>query len=108
MKQLHALTLKVLDVFYLRRRHIHAKLENLSTEDVEKKTSTSVAMAAIETDQMLLAAAIITAAGFILGQSQTKHISGQLSQITCIVGEDIINFASILLEEVFTDDSCLV
>lgn len=101
-KHLHALALKVLDVFYLRRREIHTKLEKLSVHNAERK---DVAMAAIETDKMLLAAAIITAAGFVLGQSQTKHIAGQLSQVTCIVSEDIITFASILLEEVFTDNS---
>lgn len=105
-KHLHALSLKVLDVFYLRRRHIHSKLEQLSSCE-ENKTPPDITMAAVETDKMLLASAIITAAAFILGQSQTKLISSKLSQITCIVSEDIITFASILLEEVFMDDSKL-
>jgi hypothetical protein len=104
-KHLHALSLKVLDLFYLRRRQIHTKLKQLSSSH-DEKTPTAT-MAAVETDKMLLAAAIITAAAFILGQSQTKLISNKLSQITCIVSEDIITFASILLEEVFTDDSKL-
>lgn len=103
-KHLHALSLKVLDLFYLRRRQIHTKLKQLSSSYDNKKTPPDVTMAAVETDKMLLAAAIITAAAFILGQSQTKFISNKLSQITCIVSEDIITFASILLEEVFTDD----
>lgn len=110
-KHLHALSLKVLDVFYLRRRQIHAKLEHLSAQgqnQVENTTpSDDATMVAVETDRMMLASAIITAAAFILGQSQTKLVSDKLSQITCIVSEDIITFASILLEEVFTADSKL-
>lgn len=106
-KQLHALSLKILDLFYLRRRQIHTKLEHLSSSCEEKKTPPDITMAAVETDKMMLAAAIITAAAFILGQSQTKLISNKLSQITCIVSEDIITFASILLEEVFNDHSKL-
>lgn len=106
-KHLHALSLKVLDVFYLRRRQIHSKLEQLSSSCEEKRTPPDITMAAVEADKMLLASAIITAAAFILGQSQTKLISSKLSQITCIVSEDIITFASILLEEVFMDDTKL-
>ena len=108
-KHLHALSLKILDIFYLRRKQIHAKLENLSTQELGRMSCVEdvVALAAVETDKMLLAASVITAAGFILGQSQTKLISSQLAQITCIVNEDIITLASILLEEVFTDDSSL-
>lgn len=107
VKQLHALALKILDVFYLQRRQIHDKLKQMfnSVQGIERKGSDSF-MIAVEMDKMLLASAIITAAGFILGQSHTKHISSQLSEITCIVSDDIINFASILLEQVFTEDSC--
>ena len=112
-KPLHALSLKVLDVFYLQRRQIHKKLEQLSVQDGDKKMPPSDnsngcrAVVAVDMDKMLLASAIITAAAFILGQSQTKLISSKLSQITCIVSEDIITFASILLEEVFMDTSRL-
>ena len=75
--------------------------------DADRKVGVDVVMATVENDQMLIASAVITAAGFILGQSHTKHISSQLSQITCIVDEDIIDFASILLEEIFTEDCSL-
>ena len=104
-KHLHALALKILDVFYLRNRQVRAKLNSMAVH--ESSQESRVATPTVEMDKMLLAAAIITAAGFILGQSHTVQIAGQLSQITCIVSEDIITFASILLEEVFTDDSSL-
>jgi len=104
VKHLHALSMKILDIFYLRRQSVLEKLEHLSVPNPAKSIGTDMVMATVENDQMLLASAIITAAGFILGQSKTKHISSQLSQITCIVDEDIISFASILLEEIFTVD----
>ena len=107
VKHLHALSLKILDIYHLRRSQIRAKLEHLSVPDADSKVGVDVVMATVDNDQMLLASAVITAAGFILGQSHTRHISGQLSQITCIVDEDIIDFASILLEEIFTEDFSL-
>lgn len=120
-KHLHALSLKILDVFYLCRRRIRAKLNSLSAPPPAGPEQAHEAAAgvrapptdhepsctAVETDKMLLAASIVTAAGFILGQSHTKQVASQLSQITCIVSEDIITFASILLEEVFTENSSL-
>lgn len=109
-KQLHALALKVLDMFYLQRRPIHEKLADLSRmqQEVsaeEEGADLSTSAASIETDQMLLAAAIITAAGFILGQSHAKPISSQLSQITCIIVEDILTFASILVEQILAEQA---
>lgn len=114
-KHLHALSLKILDVFYLRRRQIHAKINSSHSQQQQQEERgrkppeqpQDPVTAAIEADKMLLAASVITAAGFVLGQTHTKQIAGQLSQITCIVSDDIITFASILLEEVLTDDSSL-
>lgn len=107
VKHLHALSLKILDIYHLRRSQIRVKLEHLSMPDGERNVGVDVVIATVENDQMLLASAVITAAGFILGQSHTKHISVQLSRITCLVDEDIIDFASILLEEIFTED-CII
>lgn len=106
-KHLHTLALRILNVFYLRRKQICIKLEQLlATQDGDASISSpSATMAAVETDKMLLAAGIIAAAGFILGQSQeSQNLSNSLSHITCIVSEDITTFSSILLEEIFLDD----
>ena len=104
-KHLHTLALRILNVFYLRRRQICVKLKQLLATQDGDASSPSATMAAVETDKMLLAAGIIAAAGFILGQSQeSQNLSNSLSHITCIVSEDITTFSSILLEEIFLDD----
>ena len=98
-KQLHGISLKVLDVYYIERAAIYEKLFQLSKVDVKDR----VKVAAIEEDSMLLAAAIVSASSFILDRSQSEAITDQLSHITHIVLGDILNFASVLLEEIFTN-----
>ena len=97
-KQLHGISLKVLDVYYIERAAIYEKLFQLSKVDVKDRAK----VAAIEEDSMLLAAAIVSASSFILDRSQSETITDQLSHITHIVLGDILNFASVLLEEIFT------
>ena len=98
-KQLHGISLKVLDVYYIERAAIYGKLFQQSKVDVSKDR---VRVAAIEEDFMLLAAAIVSASSLILDRSQNETITNQLSHITRIVLGDILNFASVLLEEIFT------
>lgn len=98
-KQLHGVSLKVLDVYYIERPSIYEKLFELSKIDASKE---QVRAAAIEEDFMLLAAAIVSASSFILERSQNELITGHLSKITKIVHGDIVNFASILIEQIFT------
>ena len=97
-KQLHGISLKVLDVYYIERAAIYEKLFQLSKVDLSKDR---VRVASIEEDSMLLAAAIVSASSFILDRSQSETITNQLSQITRVVLADILNFASVLLEEIF-------
>lgn len=98
-KQLHGIALKVLDVYYIERGTIYEKLFQLTRVDVTRDQTT---VAAIEEDFMLLAVAVISASSFILDRSQSELITTHLSQITRIVLGDILNFASVLLEEIFT------
>ena len=98
-KQLHGISLKVLDVYYIERAAVYEKLFQLSKVDASKNRAK---VAAIEEDFMLLAAAIVSASSFILDRSQSEFITNHLSHITRIVLGDILNFASVLLEEIFT------
>lgn len=97
VKQLHGVALKVLDVFYLCRSQVFAKLKKLAGSQGENS-------AVLEGDLMLLAAGVIAAAAFVLDQSKSDHVIGHLSRVTCIVNEDILNYASALLEEIVTDE----
>ena len=103
-KHLHALSLKILDIFYLQRSQILSKLKSLSPGELSRRSCSDNDVNMLATDKMLMATAIISTAGFILGQPQTKHISNQLAEMICMEKEDIITIASVLLEEVFARD----
>ena len=98
-KQLHGISVKVLDVYYIERAAIYKKLFQLSKVDATQEHDR---VASIEEDYMLLAAAIISASSFILDRAHSEDITMHLSRLTHIVLGDILNFASVLLEEIFT------
>ena len=98
-KQLHGISLKVLDVYYIERASIYEKLFRHSKVDVNREQGK---VASIEEDSMLLASSVISASSFILDRSQSEIITTLLAQTTRIVVADILNFASVLLEEIFT------
>ena len=98
-KQLHGISLKVLDVYYIERASIYEKLFRHSKVDVNREQGK---VASIEEDSMLLASSVISASSFILDRSQSEIITTLLAQTTRIVVTDILNFASVLLEEIFT------
>lgn len=100
VKQMYGVSLKVLDVFYLCRVRIFAKLR----AGIDQGKGQPPSPSAIEADFMLLATAVITASAFMLDQSNSDYIIGHLSRITCIVAEDILSFASVLLEEVLSEE----
>lgn len=102
VKQLHGIATKILDVFYLQQDNIYARLEESLSEHAEEARSKT--MTAVKMDLMLLSTSVISAAAFILKHSQSEVVTGLLSQVTCIADSDILNFASILLEEIFSDE----
>ena len=99
VKQLHGVSLKILDMFYICREKIISKLMQRATPDSDPTTLRP----ALEADLMLLAAAVIGAAGFILDQTLSDYTIQQLSYIISVVPEDILEFSSILIEEVLSD-----
>lgn len=96
VKQIHWVALKVLDVFFLARKQIFEKLERVFGRGAN--------MAAVEVDLMLLACAVIAAAAFVLDQSKSDAVIQHISGITCVTAQDILNFASVLLEEIMSEE----
>ena len=96
VRQLHGVALKVLDVFYICRHNIvHNRL---------KKVFPNVKLAAtVECNLMLLASAVLATAAYILDQTTFVQIITELSYISCIKSQDIIGYASVLLEEITSD-----
>ena len=98
VKELHGVALKVLDIFYISREQVYSKLVMCCTA-----RGTREPRASLEADFMLLATAIISAAAFTYDQSSSDYIIRQLSQVTCIVEENILDFSSVLIEEILSD-----
>ena len=96
VKQIHGVALKVLDVFLLARKCIFAKLATVF--------GASVKVDVLEADLMLLACALIAAAAFVLDQTKSDAILQFVSGITCISALDVRNFASVLLEEILSEE----
>jgi hypothetical protein len=59
----------------------------------------------LEVDFLLLGGGIIGAAAFILHQPTSDHIVQSLSNISCIVIDDLFNLSAILIEIIMNDDS---
>lgn len=98
VKELYGVTLKVLDVFYISREQVYSKLLVCCMA-----RGTRQSRVALEADFMLLATAIISAAAFTYDQSSSDYVIRQLSQVTCILEENILDFSSVLIEEILSD-----
>ena len=94
VKQLHGVGLKVLDVFYTCSNTIFVKLTGMVYENNKQPV--------IESDLILLASAVIGAAAFVLNQTRSDNIVKAVSQITCIVPDDILDFSALLIENIMT------
>ena len=98
VKQLHGIAFKVLDISYICRHNIiHKRLRKMFTD------SQKVLM--IECNLMLLASAVLATASYILDQSNFALVVLELSHVTCLQTQDIVSYASILLEEITSDQS---
>ena len=97
-KQLHGVAFKVLDVSYISRHNIvHKRLKKMFSD------SWQVLM--IECNLMLLASAVLATAAYILDQLYFAPVVLELSHVTCLQNQDIVSYASILLEEITSDQS---
>ena len=96
VKELYQLCLKILDVFYMCSERIYDSLR-------KDCRLTGTIATNIEADHMLLAAAVIGASVFIHGQSNHDMVISCLSNITCIVFQDIYKFTTVLLKEILMD-----
>ena len=98
VKQLHGVAFKVLDVSYICRNNIvQRRLKRMFAANGDK-------VLMIESNLMLLASAVLATASYILDQSNFALVVLELSHITCLQTQDIVSYASILLEEIMSGD----
>ena len=100
VKHLHGICLSVLEVYYIQRASIYAKLKRISGITSKQKSRATI----VEKDNMLTGTAIIGAAAFILNKRTSDFVIDQLSKITEIVSEDISDFSAVLMEQILSDD----
>ena len=96
VKQLHGVAFKVLDVSYICRNSIVDR--RLGRVFGDGRT-----LQMIESNLMLLASAVLATASYIIDQASFALVILELSHITCLQTQDIVSYASILLEEITSD-----
>ncbi len=104
VKQLHGISLKLLDMFYLTRETVFANFLHL----VQLRNGTKGKMGpmhGLSVDSMILAASIITAASLVLYECiDMQWIVSVLCDIAKVESQDIIDYSWVLMREVFSDD----
>ncbi len=88
VKQLHDISVKLLDIFYLCSQSISERL-------IPHGNKSSVTV-----DLLLIASAIVGAAAFVLNQSSSDDIVRAISDITHIQPDNILDFAALLIEKI--------
>lgn len=103
-KQLHGISLKLLDMFYLSRETVFANFLHF----VELRNCTrgkAKPINGLSVDSMLLAASIITAASLVLYEAiDLQWIVSVICETVEVNTQDIVDYSWVLMKEVFADD----
>ena len=93
--QLYAVVLKLIELIYLIWDEIYGELFNLC--NIQERTTESKRL---EGNYVFVASAAITAASFFVGASHSDQLTSDLSVTTSIPIEDILDFSSVIIEQV--------
>ncbi|KAL9981194.1 hypothetical protein ACROYT_G009865 [Oculina patagonica] len=97
VKLLHDASVKVLDIVYLKFEKIYTKLCMAATgENCIKDGRQNLSV--LTNDLMLLAVSVIGAASYIVNQATSDMVVEQLGLITQIPVDDVLDFATIIIE----------
>ncbi|XP_046564584.1 cyclin N-terminal domain-containing protein 1-like isoform X1 [Haliotis rubra] len=98
VKLYHSTAIKLLYLFNLKRTEIYDKL--YKTACSAETTQLQNRVCEMVSDMLLLGTAVITASAFIMDMSTTDTILENLSLITKIVKDEIVDFATVIVEVV--------
>ncbi|XP_038047122.1 cyclin N-terminal domain-containing protein 1-like [Patiria miniata] len=104
VKILHETSLKVMDLAYLKRGSVYDQLFRVASG---RKTSTPEErekFALVEHDMMLFAMAVIGAASYVTDRTTSDQVINHVGRITCIPTNDILEFATVLVQNLHSDD----
>ncbi|XP_064641984.1 cyclin N-terminal domain-containing protein 1-like [Lineus longissimus] len=105
VKIIHGISLKVLDMFYLRRQKMYSQLYQMATGSSVMSGQDRLNFVAVENDFMLLAVAVIAASSYIIDQQDSDKVIKQLVKITKIPQDDILDFAAILVQDIISEEA---
>lgn len=104
VKVLHNICLKILDVVFLMRDVIYQRLYKFVTGS-EHSTAKRSIFSMVENDDVLLAAAVIGTAAHIACKETHQKVIHHLSYLTKIPTEDIVDLATVLVENILESTS---
>ncbi|CAH1775233.1 unnamed protein product [Owenia fusiformis] len=100
VKVYHDVCTKVLDLVYMNRQMFYDKLYFVATGQPLDDPAKRKRFASVEGDMMLLGTSAIAAATYIVDQSNTDKVVEELSKISKVPTDDILDFATIIVQEV--------
>ncbi|XP_033628956.1 cyclin N-terminal domain-containing protein 1-like [Asterias rubens] len=100
IKILHEISLKVMDLAYLRRNIVYEKLFQVATCESTGYQEDRERFALVEHDAMFFASAIIGAASYVIDKNSSDKVISHVGRITCTPVTDILQFATILVENI--------
>ncbi|XP_046841186.1 cyclin N-terminal domain-containing protein 1-like [Xenia sp. Carnegie-2017] len=98
VKYVHNISVKLLDLVFILHKEIYSKLLFVAAGETSKSVNYRHKLAVLSSDFMLMASAVIAAASFIIDEQVSDKIVAHLSNITQIPEEDILDFATIIVE----------
>ena len=102
VKQLHGISLKMLDLFYLSRESVYSQLVDL----IKVRKCHNEELQGLLVNSMVLAASVVTAASLAIYESlDVKMLIASISEAAEVNSKTITDFAWVLMREVFLDDS---
>ncbi|XP_013417816.2 cyclin N-terminal domain-containing protein 1-like [Lingula anatina] len=100
VKVYHGVGLKVMDLVYIQRREIYDLLFLTALEqDTISETDRNKCIS-LEYDMFLLSSSVISAASYVVDQTNTDKVIDHLSQITKIPTSDILDFATVIVQHI--------
>ncbi|XP_055958358.1 cyclin N-terminal domain-containing protein 1 isoform X2 [Patella vulgata] len=100
VKSYHAVALKVLDVVYLKNTQVYQELFLVIAKQTTPSISNRAAFIQVKCDKMFLAISVLTAAVYIVDQPMTDKVIDHLNKITKRPCDDILDFATVIVQSV--------
>ncbi|ESO95754.1 hypothetical protein LOTGIDRAFT_160299 [Lottia gigantea] len=100
VKPYHAVSMKVMDVVYLKKREIYEELFLVITRHLTPTFPEMQSFYKVKTDQILLAISVLAAAVYIADRPSTDMVIQQLHMITKRTSDDILDFATVIVQSV--------